>query len=146
MGELSLSELGRTLATLFAAFLLALPIGWDRERRHRGAGIRTFPLVSMASCAYVLMASQVLHSPESTARVIYGVITGIGFIGGGAIIREGASVTGTATAASIWNTGAIGVAIALSRYDIGLMLAVLNFAILRYVARFKHHWGEHEGP
>lgn len=146
MDQSSLIELLRTLATLLIAFLLALPIGWDRERRHRGAGLRTFPLVSVASCAFVLMALEVLQSSESTARVIYGVITGIGFIGGGAIIKEGTSVTGTATAASIWNTGAIGVAIALSQYDIGIALAVLNFAILRYVGRFKRARGEQPPP
>lgn len=65
-------------------------------------GLRTFPLVAVASCGYVLVALSVSgESDEAQARIIQGLMSGIGFIGGGAILKEGANVRGTATAASI---------------------------------------------
>jgi manganese oxidase len=132
--QLALHHLG----LLAGAYALALPIGWEREKAGRSAGLRTFPLVAMASCAYVLIASSFPgSSPESRARVIQGVITGMGFIGGGAILRQRDTVTGTATAASLWNTGAIGVAMALSRFEIALLLAALNYATLRLLTPLK---------
>jgi putative Mg2+ transporter-C (MgtC) family protein len=64
-------------------------------------------------------------------------ITGIGFIGGGAILKDRGNVQGIATAASIWNTGAIGAAVAYGRYEIALVLSVINFATLRFMNPFK---------
>jgi putative Mg2+ transporter-C (MgtC) family protein len=133
-----LGLLGKNLASIAVAFVLALPIGWEREQSERSAGLRTFPLVAMASCGYILIASGVLgNHPEGQARVIEGLMTGIGFIGGGAILKSDATVRGTATAASIWNTGAIGAAVAFDRYEIAVLLAAVNFATLRWLARFK---------
>jgi putative Mg2+ transporter-C (MgtC) family protein len=63
--------------------------------------------------------------------VLQGIVTGIGFIGGGAILTRKETVAGTASAASIWNTGAIGVAVAFSRFEIAIVLALLNFLSLR---------------
>ncbi|NNE44887.1 MAG: MgtC/SapB family protein [Gemmatimonadetes bacterium] len=125
------------LVHLLVAYALAFPIAWDREARDRSAGLRTFPLVAIGSCAYMLVAGEVLTSPEAQARVMAGFITGIGFIGGGAILKNGGSVRGTATAASIWNTGALGTAVALDRIEIAIVLAVTNFLTLRYVPRLK---------
>lgn len=122
------------LATLAAAYVLALPIGWDREHRDRSAGLRTFPLVALAACGFVQATERLLaHSPEGSARIIEGVITGIGFIGGGAILKTGGSVHGTATAASLWATAAIGVAVALGGYDVALTIMLLTFLTLRLV-------------
>jgi putative Mg2+ transporter-C (MgtC) family protein len=118
--------------SLAIAYVLTLPIGWDREQGARSAGLRTFPLVATASCGFILIAQQVaIDSPEAQARIIEGVITGIGFIGGGAILKEGGSVRGTATAASIWNTAAIGAAVAYGYYEIAIVLSVMNFLTLR---------------
>lgn len=132
-----LLEWGNIIAhfvSLTIAYVLALPIGWDRERGSRSAGLRTFPLVAMASCGFIIIAQQVAReSPEAQARIIEGVITGIGFIGGGAILKEGGSVRGTATAASIWNTGAIGAAVAYGFYEIAIVLSVMNFLTLRFL-------------
>jgi putative Mg2+ transporter-C (MgtC) family protein len=120
--------------SLTVAYVLALPIGWDREKGARSAGLRTFPLVAMASCGFVIIAQQVAReSPEAQARIIEGVITGIGFIGGGAILKDGGSVRGTATAASIWNTGAIGAAVAYGYYEVALVLSVMNYLTLRFL-------------
>ena len=76
------------------------------------AGLRTFPLVALASCGFVQGAERLMtDNPEALARIVEGLITGVGFIGGGAILQGKNSVRGTATAASIWSTGAIGVSV-----------------------------------
>src|SRR5688572_28488083 len=112
-------EAAAHLVDLAVAYGLALPIGWERERAERSAGIRTFPLVAIASCAFVLATEvSVRGNPEARARIIEGVITGMGFIGGGAILKTGGTVRGTATAASLWATGAIGIACAHKTYDV----------------------------
>ncbi len=131
------SEIYENLIKLGAAYLLSLPIAYDRDKATRGAGLRTFPLVSLAACGYALVGMSVLTSTEAEAKVIQGIITGIGFIGGGAILKNKDSISGTATAASIWNTGLIGVAVAFSRYEIAALLAGINFITLKYVKKFK---------
>jgi putative Mg2+ transporter-C (MgtC) family protein len=119
------------------AYALALPVAWDREHEARSAGLRTFPLVSIAACGYMLVGIQVLNSTDAESRVLYGIITGMGFLGGGAILKSKGSVTGTATAASLWMTGAIGIAVAFHRYEIAIVLALMNFLTLRYVKQLK---------
>lgn len=68
---------------------------------------------------------------------MYGIITGMGFIGGGAIFKSEDGVKGTATAASLWNTGAIGISVAYGRYEIAVILSVVSFLILHFSERFK---------
>ena len=124
--------------TLAAAFALAIPIGWDREKRARSAGLRTFPLVALASCGFVQASEQLMvNSPDGMSKVIEGVITGIGFIGGGAILKQGTTVQGTATAASLWATGAIGVSVGLGSYDVAVTVAVFTFLTLRLLTMVK---------
>ncbi len=123
---------------LAVAYLLALPIGWNREREERSAGLRTFPLVAVASCGFIQAAEGITaDSPEAMARVVEGLITGMGFIGGGAILHLKDSVKGTATAASLWVTGAIGVAVALGSLDVAVMLTVIAFVTLYLLAPLK---------
>lgn len=123
---------------LLAAYLLAVPIGWNREKEERSAGLRTFPLVAIAACGFIQAAeSMAAGSAEALARVNEGVIVGMGFIGGGAILRLKDGVQGTATAASIWVTGAIGVACGLGVYDIALVLAAVAFLTLRVMQPLK---------
>ena len=126
------------LGPLLVAYVLALPIGWNREKAERSAGVRTFPLVAVASCG-IVQASEALTtgSPEAMARIIEGVITGMGFIGGGAILRHHESVKGTATAASLWVTGAIGIAVGIGNLDVAIILAVITFATLWLLAPLK---------
>ena len=121
------------LVDLVLAYLLAIPIAWDRETKARTAGLRTFPLVAVAACAYMLIGYQVLSSTDAEARVIQGLMTGMGFIGGGAILKHRGSVHGTATAASLWATGAIGLAVASRRLEIALLISVMTFFTLRYL-------------
>lgn len=126
------------LVRMTLAFLFALPIAWNRERDSRSAGLRTFPIVALASCGFVLLAIEVLGERSvGQARILEGVITGIGFIGGGAILKAGGSTQGTATAASILNTGVVGAAVGFGYYDIGLVLALANFFVLFGLGKLK---------
>jgi putative Mg2+ transporter-C (MgtC) family protein len=126
------------LVALSVAYVLAFPIAWDREKGSRSAGLRTFPLVALAACGFVQATEGFAGAdPGAMARIIEGLITGVGFIGGGAIIRHGNSVRGTATAASLWATGAIGAAAGLENYGIAILISAFTFATLRLFRLFK---------
>lgn len=126
------------LAALAIAYVLAFPIGWNREREERSAGLRTFPLVAVATCGMIQAAeSAMATSPEAMARIIEGLITGMGFIGGGAILRMKDSVRGTATAASLWVTGALGIAVGLGSYDVAVLLAAATVITLWLLSPLK---------
>jgi putative Mg2+ transporter-C (MgtC) family protein len=126
------------LVALLLAYALAFPIGWNREREERSAGLRTFPLVAVATCGFVQAGEGLAaDSPEALARIIEGLITGMGFIGGGAILRRADSVKGTATAASLWVTGAIGVAVGLGSIDVALMLSIVTILTLWILSPFE---------
>jgi len=104
-------------------------------------GVRTFPLVAAASCGFVLVAVPMGQTDlAAQSRVIQGLVAGIGFIGGGAILKsEGAEgyVHGTATAASIWNFGVVGAAVAQNRFFLAVILAGLNLFALRVLLPIK---------
>jgi putative Mg2+ transporter-C (MgtC) family protein len=126
------------LSALLAAYVLSLPIGWNREKEERSAGLRTFPLVAVASCGFVQAAEHLMAAhPEGMARILEGIIAGMGFIGGGAILRLENSVKGTATAASLWVTGAIGVSVGLGSYDVAIVLALATIITLWPLSVFK---------
>ncbi|MDZ4087779.1 MAG: MgtC/SapB family protein [Tabrizicola sp.] len=119
------------LIALAVAYVLALPIGWNREREERSAGLRTFPLVAMAACGFVMIAIEVIGADsEQQSRIMEGLMTGIGFIGGGAILKQGNQAKGTATAASLWATGAIGAAVGYGQLDIAVILSLVTVLTL----------------
>jgi putative Mg2+ transporter-C (MgtC) family protein len=123
---------------LTIAYALAFLIGWNREQEDRSAGMRTFPLVAIAACGFVQAVEGLLRNePQGMARVVEGVITGIGFIGGGAILKGGGEVQGTATAASLWATGAIGIAVGLANYDVALVICLFTVLTLYVLGRLK---------
>jgi putative Mg2+ transporter-C (MgtC) family protein len=129
---------GGDIGRLLLAYILALPIGWHREVEAQAVGVRTFPLVAMASCGYVLLSTTAYqHSLDAQSRVIQGLVAGIGFIGGGAILKSEGSVHGTATAASIWNTGVVGAAVAQDRFVMAVTLALVNLFALRVLLPLK---------
>jgi putative Mg2+ transporter-C (MgtC) family protein len=131
-------DLFRHLIVLLVAYVLALPIAWDRERNERSAGLRTFPLVAIAACGFIQAAEIVTkENAEATARIVEGIINGVGFIGGGAILVGKASIRGTATAASLWATGAIGAAVGLGAYETAIVLSIATFVTLRVMTNFK---------
>jgi len=136
----------RDISRLAIAYVLALPVGWYREKEAHSVGVRTFPLVSMASCGYVLLSMPTFQSSlDAQSRVIQGLVTGIGFIGGGAILKAEKNVHGTATAASIWNTGVLGAAVAQERYFLAITLSLLNLIALRVLLPLKLKLDAREG-
>ncbi|MBK1831216.1 MgtC/SapB family protein [Verrucomicrobiaceae bacterium R5-34] len=146
MPDFDPSSVVRNLSIMGIAYLLSLPIGWDREKAARSAGVRTFPLVAVSSCAFVLMAVGVdsSGSNEVFSRAYNGVITGLGFLGGGVILKQSKKVHGMTTAAAIWLTGALGMACALERYENAVALAAVCFFSLRYgkVVKPESDWDE----
>jgi putative Mg2+ transporter-C (MgtC) family protein len=132
------------LKILFA-FFLTLPIAWERESTTRRIGLRTFPMAAVASCGYVLVAITVVgENADAQARIIQGLITGIGFIGGGAILREDGNVRGTSTAASIWTTGIIGAAIAYDNYAIAIVISIVNYLAFKLLTPVVHKMDQAE--
>ena len=126
------------VSRLLIAYVLSLPVGWYREKEAHSIGVRTFPLVAMASCGYLLLALPAYHNtPDAQSRVIQGLVAGIGFIGGGAILKAEGNVHGTATAASIWNTGVVGAAVAEDRFFLAAALAAMNLFALRVLLPLK---------
>lgn len=128
---------------LTIAYVLAFVIGWNRERESRSAGLRTFPLVAVAACGFIQATETLLRDhPEGAANIIEGVITGIGFIGGGAILKGEGEIHGTATAASLWATGAIGVAVGLANYDIAVVICLFTAGTLYGLGQLKPTGGK----
>lgn len=130
------------------AFLLTLPIAWEREKSTRIMGLRTFPLVAIASCGYVLIGLGFIEAGENNAqaRILQGLMSGIGFIGGGAILKEGVNVRGTATAASVWSTGALGAAVAYAQYEVAILISVVNYFTLRFLTPLEKRLGKSDKP
>ena len=134
------------IVALGIAYALAFPIGWNREHEERSAGLRTFPLVAVATCGFIQAAEVMMaNNPEAMARIVEGLITGMGFIGGGAILRRDDSVKGTATAASLWVTGAIGMAVGLGSLDVAVTLALVTAATLLIMRPIKQLGGLDSG-
>jgi putative Mg2+ transporter-C (MgtC) family protein len=120
------------------AFLLALPIARERETHDVSAGLRTFPIVAVGACALILLSRAVLGpKSDSQTHVLQGLVTGVGFIGGGAIIKANDRVHGTATAACIWATAVIGASVGFGQSEIALVLAFTTFVTLRVVCRIE---------
>lgn len=113
---------------VFAAALGAV-IGWERERHGREAGIRTYAAVALGACVFGLVSAHVAGASDPT-RIAAGVVTGVGFLGAGVILREGGRVAGLTTAATIWSTASVGLAIAYGMYILGLLTALIVFALL----------------
>lgn len=135
-----LEDVAKVLLRFAIAVVLVLPLAWDREQSQTSAGLRTFPLVAIASCAFAIIGVRAgLHDSSSLGRSLQGVITGIGFIGGGAILKSGEEIQGTATAASVWSTGAIGVAVGLGSIDVAIVLGLVNFIAFKWGPKLKRH-------
>src|SRR3990167_5068620 len=121
---------------LLGALLLGLLVGYERSYHGRAAGMRTYGLVCMASAALTVIAGYSVglyggHGVPSAmggdpTRIIQGIVTGIGFLGAGVIMKEGLSISGLTTAASIWAASAIGVMVGVGFYAAAIMLALLS--------------------
>ena len=125
------TDLEIVIRVILACFLGCM-IGWERERHGISAGIRTYGAISLGACVFGVLS--LLGTDPS--RIAAQVVTGIGFLGGGLIFREGNYVTGLTTAATLWATAAVGVAVSFGFYLIGILTAALIFLLL-YLPRLK---------
>lgn len=138
----NLAEVTRTVIRLTVASVLGAVLGFERESRGKAAGVKTHMLVSLGAAIFVLVPHQAGVLPAEMTRVIQGIVSGIGFIGAGAILKSQATnqIHGLTTAAGIWMTAAIGVAAGLGHEGTAVictLLALVVFAIMpKLVALF----------
>ena len=118
---------------LIIAGALGIIVGYERERAGKPAGIRTLALVSIGAALFTIVSAWAFGSAADASRMAAGVVTGIGFIGGGVMLRSQNTILGVATAASIWSTAAIGVATGAGMYIIAVVATLLVFGVLRFV-------------
>jgi len=133
-------QLTRVVLRMTVALLLGAAIGWERERRDADAGLRTHMLVALGSALFVLVPAEAGMSTEDLSRVVQGIVSGIGFLGAGAVLKssEEGRVHGLTTAASVWATAAIGMAAGLGREATAVLataFVLLVLAVLRRVSR-----------
>ena len=130
---------GHVLLRLAAAAALGAAIGFERELRDREAGMRTHLLVALGSCLFTLVSAYGFHEflaeggnvvRADPSRIAAQIVTGIGFLGAGAIIREGLSVRGLTTAASLWVSAAIGMAAGAGYYEAAVAATALTLFAL----------------
>ncbi len=126
MNLLTLSTDLEIVMRVIIACLLGGMIGWERERHGISAGIRTYSAISLGSCIFGVLSM----TGSDPSRIAAQVVTGIGFLGGGLIFREGNYVTGLTTAATLWATASIGLAISFGFYLIGILTSILIFLLL----------------
>ena len=124
------------IATTAYAMLLGGVIGFEREMKDRPAGFRTHMLVALGAALFVLVPLEAGMTPADLSRILQGVITGVGFLGAGAIIKlsQEQEIKGLTTAASIWLTAAIGVAAGMGRESTAILstlFALFILAVLR---------------
>lgn len=119
-----------SLIPLGVAIVLGAVIGLERELSRKAAGLRTNILICLGSALLTQIAVHVDTSFEDSTRIIQGIITGIGFIGGGVMIRYGGSVHGLTTAATIWLTTGIGIAAGARLYTMAIAATAATVIIL----------------
>jgi putative Mg2+ transporter-C (MgtC) family protein len=135
-------------ANVLGALLLGLLVGYERSYHGRAAGMRTYGLVCMASCALTVIVGfpgswfgGTVQAAQMAAvdptRVIQGIVTGVGFLGAGVIMKEGLNISGLTTAASIWSSSAIGVLVGLGFYGAAILVAAISAALMMWAAKLE---------
>jgi putative Mg2+ transporter-C (MgtC) family protein len=125
-------QLAHVVIRLIAAAVLGAIVGWERERSGKAAGLRTHMLVSLGTALFVLAGEGSGMSSDGISRVVQGLTTGIGFIGGGAILKLASEreIHGLTTAAGLWMTAAIGVTVGLGALGLALLATLVTTATL----------------
>jgi putative Mg2+ transporter-C (MgtC) family protein len=120
------------------ALILGMAIGLEREYRRHPAGLRTMAMVSVGSCLFTLLGTIVDGRSVDPTRIAAQVVTGIGFLGAGAILRQGVTVHGLTTAASIWVVAAIGMAVGFGFYILPTICALMVVIALAAIKPLEH--------
>ncbi len=138
--------LGQVALRLACAMLIGIVIGLEREYTHRPAGLRTHILVAVGACAVSITGEmlfthyQALGAMPDPARLSAQVITGVGFLGAGTIMKEGATVKGLTTAASVWAVACLGIAAGFGYYTLAVLGMVFMFFTLTLVEALQHRF------
>ena len=134
------------LIAMVVSLVLGTAVGWERQVGRKPAGLRTHTLVCLGSTMFVLLTAHVARELGSTGidptRIIHGVVTGVGFLGAGSIMRQEGWVQGLTTAASIWMVAAIGVAVGVQAWSLAITGTVLALIVLegyRWIERKLTH-------
>lgn len=146
------AEVARLTLRLIVALIVGALIGLQREAKHKAAGLRTHMLVALGTALFIVSVNEIQFHEDALSRVIQGIITGIGFIGAGAILKlaDQQRIRGLTTAAGIWLTAAGGVAAGLGQFAPALVGAILAWFVLSVLWSIEHklkstHHPQHEG-
>lgn len=132
------------------ATLLGLLLGIDRELKHKPLGLRAFTLISLGAAGFTLIATEVIATSTTDVvgidptRVIQGIVSGIGFIGAGAIIQSHQGIKGTATGAGIWVAGAIGIACGFGLLELAACITGFAFITLTVLEILTRKLGDRD--
>jgi putative Mg2+ transporter-C (MgtC) family protein len=131
---------------LLAAVLLGALIGYERELRAKNAGVRTHIMVALGAALFMIISQYGFPDADKfdAARIAAGVVTGIGFIGGGIIMKRKHDVSGLTTAASLWVTGAVGLSAGCGMFEVAILSTVLVLACLEALSIFSFKLGGKE--
>ena len=125
------------VARLALGLVLGAVIGWEREMQREAAGFRTYALVGLGAALFTVVSGSAFPPDADPTRIAAQIVTGIGFIGGGAILRHGESVRGLSTAASLWAAAAVGLAAGAGLPVLAVAGAVLVILALEVLDRFE---------
>lgn len=126
------------LVRLLVSAALGALIGYERERAGKPAGIRTHGMVSLGAALFTVVSLYGFGQSSDLTRVAAQIVTGIGFLGAGAILHERGGVQGLTTAASLWVTAAIGLAVGVGMIFMSVVTTILVFLFLRFGPHPKH--------
>lgn len=132
-----LESLPVVLLRLIVSLLIGALLGFEREQQQRPAGLRTHMLVTLGATLFSMVSILAAGEDHDRGRIAAQVVTGIGFLGAGTIMRHGSTVKGLTTAASLWTAAALGVAIGFGWYVAGIVAAILAFVVLAFVKHFE---------
>ena len=131
MDEIETLTIPIILLRLFGAGVIGALIGYERRMHHKSIGIAGMVLVALGSATYMLLAKHLTSTdPSAIGRLLQGFFSGIGFLGGAVIFKGGTDVRGIKTAAAIWITGAIGLAIGTSFWWLGVIVGIVTAVVL----------------
>ena len=134
----------QVVVRLAATIIIAGLIGFQREAAGKSAGLRTHIMVALGSTLFVLGCIGAGMKDDATSRVIQGIVTGIGFIGAGTILKKETRIKGLTTSAGLWTTCAIGVVIGLGELGIAMIGGVFAFIVLTGLAWFEKRYVDPE--
>jgi putative Mg2+ transporter-C (MgtC) family protein len=142
------AHVARVAVRLVVAMLLGAVVGWERERAGQWAGLRTHMLVALGSALLVVVPAESGVDPAELTRVVQGIVTGIGFIGAGSVLKltDTREIRGLTTAAGVWVTAAVGVAAGLGFAGVAALSVALAWVALTVVGRFERRFTPKRSP